>query len=260
MMARRKNNKLHSERRAENRAVVRFLLSGMAGVMVLVLLGWGVIEIQDADTLLIRNVEVKSEFKKITESQIQAVIAKNELKGFFSTDVDAIADDMREIPWLKKITTRRVWPDTLQLTVTERRALAHWNKSALLAVDGSVFNPEASSYPNGLPSLLGPKGTEHIVLKNYIAVAANLRVLALQVDELEMDERRAWVVKLNDGTTLNLGRKKINERLQRFVKIYKDIEMESKNKIAIIDLRYTNGFAIGWKNNSTQAVQKAQLG
>ncbi|MCK4743099.1 MAG: cell division protein FtsQ/DivIB [Sulfuriflexus sp.] len=260
MMARKKNNKLHSERRAENRAVVHFLLSGAAGVVVLALVVWGVLEVQAADTLPIRNVEVRSEFNKVTEKQIQAVIAQNELNGFFSTDVDAITNDMREIPWLETITIRRVWPDTLQLTVTEKKAIALWNDSALLAVDGTVFSPEVESYPQDLPKLTGPMGTQANLLKNYISMAASLQTLNLQINELSMDERRAWSVKLDIGIVLNLGRKKTNQRLQRFVKIYKDLAVANTEKAAVVDLRYTNGFAIRWENSLKQTALKAQLG
>lgn len=260
MMARRKNNKLHSERHAENRAVVHFILSGVAGVMVLALVVWGVLEIQDADTLPIRNVEVRSEFNKVTEKRIQSVIAQNELNGFFSTDVDVITNEMREIPWLETVTIRRVWPDTLQLTVTEKKAIARWNDSALLAVDGTVFSPEVKTYPKNLPKLTGPIGTEHGVLKNYITMMASLKILDLQLEKLTMDERRAWSMKLDNGMTLNLGRKQTNERLQRFVKIYKGFTLENKEKAAVIDLRYTNGFAIRWEKSPKQAALKAQLG
>ena len=260
MMARKKNNKLHSERRAENRAVVRFLLSGVAGVMVLSLVAWGVWEVQDADTLPINNVEVRSEFNKVTEKQIQAVIAQNELKGFFSTDVDVITNEMREIPWLKTITIRRVWPDTLQFAVTERKAIAHWNDSALLAVDGTIFSPAVETYPQGLPKLTGPKGTQANVLKNYISMAANLQTLNLQINELTMDARRAWMVKLDNGVVLNIGRQQTSERLQRFVKIYKDLTVANKEKAAVVDLRYTNGFAIRWEKSLKQTALKAQLG
>ena len=260
MMARKKNNKLHSERRAENRAVVNFLLSGAAGVMVLALVVWSILEIQDADTLPIHNVEVRSEFNKVTEKQIQAVIARNELNGFFSTDVDAITNEMREIPWLESITIRRVWPDTLQLTVTERKAIAYWNDSALLAVDGTIFSPEVESYPQDLPKLTGPEGTQANLLKSYISMAASLQTLNLQINELIMDDRRAWKVELDNGVVLNMGRQQTNERLQRFVEIYKDLAIASKEKAAVIDLRYTNGFAIRWEKSLKQTALKAQSG
>ena len=259
-MARRKVNKLHADRQAENRAVIRFLLSGVASLAVVAIVIWSVLELQDSQTLPIRSVEVKSEFIRISEQQIKAVVAENKLGGFFDTDVDAITNDMRKLPWLETVAVRRVWPDTLQLTISERRAIARWNETSLVTADATVFSPDVESYPVGLPSLVGPAGTEKNILMKYITIKADLQALGLKIDELKLDHRRAWTVKLDDGTSLDLGRKQINTRLQRFVSIYKKFIAEQKDKIDVVDLRYTNGFAIRWKNESKHAVKKAQLG
>jgi len=259
-MARKKLNKLHKDRQAENRAAVRFLMTGVGGLVVLAMVIWGVLEFQSTQTLPIKNVEVKSEFIRISEQQIQAIVAQNDLGGFFDTDVDSITASMRQLPWLETVTVRRVWPDTLQLEIRERKAIAYWNKDALLTVDGSVFSPDAQSYPKGLPQLTGPVGTEKNVLKNYITLNADLKALNLNINELELDTRRAWIAGLDDGTVLDLGRKKINSRLQRFISIYADHIVTQKDNIDVVDLRYTNGFAVRWKKTLKKVATKAQLG
>jgi len=259
-MARKKLNKLHKDRQAENRAVVHFLMTGVGSLVAIALIIWGVLEFQSTQTLPIKNVEVKSEFNHITEKQIQKIMAENDLGGFFDTDVHAITESMRQLAWLKTVTVRRVWPDTLQLEITERRAIAYWNKSGLLTVDGTVFSPAAESYPSGLPHLSGPTGTEKNVLKNYITLNADLQRLDLNINELKLDKRRAWTVRLEDGTELDLGRKKINDRMQRFISVYRDYIVTRKNEIDVVDLRYTNGFAVRWKKNLKKLAAKAQLG
>jgi len=259
-MARKKLNKLHKERQAENRAVVRFLMKGVGGLVVSALAIWGILEFQSTQTLPIRNVEVKSEFVRITEQQIKTIVTKNDLGGFFDTDVKAITESMRQLEWLETVKVRRVWPDTLQLEIRERKAIAYWNKSALLTVDGYVFSPEKKSYPEDLPVLSGPEGTEKNVLKNYIIFNADLQVLGLNINELQLDKRRAWSLRLDDGTFLDLGRMQVNDRMQRFISIYKDYIAAQKSDIDIVDLRYTNGFAVRWKKTLKNVAAKAQLG
>ena len=259
-MARKKLNKLHKDRQAENRAVARFLMTGVGSLTVLAIVVWGVLEFQSTQTLPIKNVEVKSEFIRISEKQVQEIVAQNDLGGFFDTDVDSITASMRQLPWLEAVTVRRVWPDTLQLEIRERKAIAYWNKSALLTVDGSVFSSDVQSYPKGLPHLSGPDGTEKNVLKNYITLNAELNTLNLNINELELDTRRAWVARLDDGTVLDLGRKKIGSRMQRFIGIYADYIVTQKNNIDVVDLRYTNGFAVRWKKTLKKVATKAQLG
>jgi len=259
-MARKKLNKLHKDRQAENHAVMHFLMTGLGSLVVIALVIWGVLEFQSTQTLPIKNVEVKSEFNRVTEKQIQAIVAKNDLGGFFDTDVHAITESMRELPWLETVTVRRVWPDTLQLEIRERKAIAYWNKSGLLTVDGVVFSPKVDSYPSDLPQLFGPDGTEKNVLKNYIVLNADLQRLDLNINELKLDKRRAWTVHLDDGTILDLGRQEINIRMQRFIGIYSDYIATQKEDIEVVDLRYTNGFAVRWKKNLKTVAVKAQLG
>ncbi len=259
-MARKKLNKLHKDRQAENRAVIHFLLTGIGSLVFVAVVIWGVLEFQSTTTLPIKNVEVKSEFIHITEKQIQEIVAKNDLGGFFDTDVEAITESMRQLPWLEMVTVRRVWPDTIQLEIRERKAIAYWNRTALLTVDGVVFSPAVESYPSGLPQLFGPVGTEKNVLKNYITLNADLKRLYLNIDELKLDKRRAWTVRLENGTVLDLGRKEINNRMQRFISIYNDYIAKQGNKIDVVDLRYTNGFAVRWKKELKKVAAKAQLG
>ena len=73
----------------------------------------------------------------------------------------------------------------------------------------------------------------------------------MSIDELVLSERFAWQLTLNDGVTLNLGREKRIERIQRFMDAYPQIKDQSNNKnnqqVDYIDLRYDTGIAVGWK-------------
>ena len=259
-MARKKVNKLHKDRQQEKRALFGFLFTVAASLSVLAIIVWGVMEFRSTETLPIKNVEVKGEFIRITEQQIQNIVAGNDLGGFFDTDVGAITKSMRQLPWLNSVTVRRVWPDTIQLEIRERKAIAYWNKTALLSVNGTVFKPDVASYPTGLPALSGPDNTQRQVLENYILLNAELQKIHLNIHSLALDDRRAWSLHLDDGTLLDLGRKDITQRMNRFISVYNDYIENQKNNIEVVDLRYTNGFAVRWKNKLKKTPVKAQLG
>jgi cell division septal protein FtsQ len=57
-----------------------------------------------------------------------------------------------------------------------------------------------------------------------------------------------------NGIEINLGREDFTERLQRFVDIYPRILASQSDKIAVVDLRYTNGFAVRWTNSPKPAL------
>jgi len=61
--------------------------------------------------------------------------------------------------------------------------------------------------------------------------------------ELRLSSRRAWWMKLDNGTTLELGRSDANARLARYISAYKQLAaLQATN--AHIDLRYQSGLAV----------------
>ena len=73
---------------------------------------------------------------------------------------------------------------------------------------------------------------------------ARLAKLGLKIKSLELSDRRASRIDLEDGTVLLLVRHFIAERLDRLVRAWPRILRENWSKVASIDLRYTNGFAV----------------
>ena len=75
----------------------------------------------------------------------------------------------------------------------------------------------------------------------------------------KMDQRRSWMVIVDNGIKLNLGNNDISslnmdkiesmllERVKRFAYFYEKNLKTYRNKIEQIDMRYTNGFTVQWK-------------
>ena len=61
--------------------------------------------------------------------------------------------------------------------------------------------------------------------------------------EMEMD--------LDSGVTVRLGRREVDERIERFIHTASQVISHRLTEIAYVDMRYSNGFAIGWRNPST---------
>ena len=55
---------------------------------------------------------------------------------------------------------------------------------------------------------------------------------------------------MNNGLLLSLGRSDTYPRMQRFVKTYTQTIAPRLADIERIDLRYTNGFAIRWRDGN----------
>jgi cell division protein FtsQ len=205
---------------------------------------WGIVTLRDPATLPIRAVKVEGRFTHVTAQALQQAVADAATGGFLSVDVDAIRRAALSLPWVHSVGVRRVWPDTLRLTVTEQIAVARWGEQGLINSDGDVFTPDPSSFPPGLPELRGPAGTEGAVLSRYRAMNQALAPLKLRITRMVLDERRAWRLFMGGGMELVLGREQAEERLQRFINIYPALQAAEPPGIARVDMRYSNGFAL----------------
>jgi cell division protein FtsQ len=118
----------------------------------------------------------------------------------------------------------------------------------LLNVRGELFTEQSPHVFPELPQLAGPPGSEHDVARRYLAVRGKLAEADLSLESLSMDERGSWRLVLGGGQEIRLGRRDIDERLYRFFDVVAPALAAELKRVEYVDLRYTNGFAVGWRN------------
>jgi len=112
---------------------------------------------------------------------------------------------------------------------------------------------EAAHVPAELPRLSGPEGTESQVAQRYLSVQGRMTEVGMRIAALRLDERGAWEMDLDSGVTVRLGRRDVEERLERFIKTTSQVVAHRWSDISYVDMRYSNGFAIGWRNQGSPA-------
>ena len=192
-------------------------------------------------------VEVKGDFRYLDRQQLQAAVVPYATGGFFTVDVAAIRTAAEQLPWVHKARVKRIWPETLRLQIEEQQPVALWGEHGFLNKGGEPFVPEATDISLVLPSLAGPDGQELKVLENFQRVAETLAPLGIKVTRMELDNRRAWHLQLDNAVLLELGRADAGQRLQRFVRAYPSIFAGRLDDLQHVDLRYSNGFSVYWK-------------
>lgn len=207
---------------------------------------WGAVTLLDPTLLPLKVVRTDGRFRYMQREDLEQAIGDLSRGGFLTVDVEAIRDKAKSLPWVDKVSVRRVWPDSLQLWVDEHVPLSRWGKDGVLNVRGEVFYPKAGTIPSGLPHLFGPDGSGKELAKNYVDIKARLAELGLTITDMAMDDRRAWSMTLSNGLVIKLGSKELQDRLARFYSIYPLLK-EDKRELQEIDLRYTNGVAVTWK-------------
>ncbi|MGR8918247.1 MAG: cell division protein FtsQ/DivIB [Gammaproteobacteria bacterium] len=209
----------------------------------LVLVSWAVSALSDPAALPIRRVMVEGEFTHLDPEVLEAAVVDAVDAGFFQVNVAEIRARLQDEPWIRRASIRRVWPDSLHVSVVEQTPTTRWGEQALLNEIGDIFAPPPMEIPPGLVSLDGPLGTEVEVLETYRYLRDALAPSGIGIAAVALSARHAWTVTTSDGKLLVLGRKDLAPRVERFLFGYARGLDQLWPRIGRVDLRYTNGFA-----------------
>ncbi|MDR2240236.1 MAG: cell division protein FtsQ/DivIB [Zoogloeaceae bacterium] len=200
--------------------------------------------------LPVRALTISGPLREVTPAQIASAAREAVTGNLFAVDLDAVRAAFSKLPWVRRVEAWRRWPDGIALEIEEHVAVARWQQAddaeaQLVNSAGEVF-AAASDAP--LPLLAGPEGTAAAVLARYRELLPRVEPLGWRPRSLSLSPRQAWQLQLDDGAVLELGRDQdksgVNERLQRFVAAHGQMAGQLRGRIAAVDLRYPNGFAV----------------
>jgi len=201
----------------------------------------------------VRVISMDGSFQRVSPGQIEKAVAPYAHAGFMSADLDGIQRAIEALPWVDHARIQRRWPNSLHVTVIEQTAAARWGESGLLNTRGELFVRAAAHVPAELPRLSGPEGTEAQVAQRYMSVQGRMLEAGMRIAALRLDERGAWEMDLDSGVTVRLGRREVDERIDRFIRTASQVIAHRMSEITYVDMRYSNGFAIGWRNPQAPA-------
>jgi len=202
----------------------------------------------------VRRVLIEGAFQRVSPPEIETAVVEVVRGGLASVDLDRVRERVERIDWVDRAVVQRRWPDAIRVVVTEQVAAARWNEAGLLNARGELFLRNARYVPPELPLLQGPQGSEGPVAQLYLKVQGRLLEAGLRLTGVRLDERGAWQVELANGVVVKLGRQFVDERLERFIRLASPLVAKRIAEIAYVDMRYTNGFSVGWNARSALAV------
>jgi cell division protein FtsQ len=202
----------------------------------------------------IHVISMDGNFQRVSPGQIEQAVAPYLSAGFMSADLNAIQRAVEILPWVDHARVQRQWPSGLHVSVVEQTAAARWGDAGLLNMRGELFVRAAAHVPSELPRLSGPDGTEAQVAQRYLSAEGRMLEAGMRIAALRLDERGAWEFDLDNGVTVRLGRRQVDERLDRFIRTASQVIAHRVGEIAYVDMRYSNGFAIGWRTAAPAPV------
>jgi cell division protein FtsQ len=190
---------------------------------------------------------IDGSFQRVTAMQVNEAVGDSLQAGFLSVDLDDIRSRVETLEWVDSASVQRVWPDRIQVVVSEQVPAARWGDHGLLNVRGELFVESARHELPELPRLTGPETEVRRVAAQYLALRGPLIQAGLGLRAVTLDERGAWQIVLGNGIEVKLGRQPTQPRADRFVDVAAPVVARHETKIRYVDMRYSNGFSIGWK-------------
>jgi cell division protein FtsQ len=202
----------------------------------------------------ISSIEISGPFQRVTALQIEEAISGEIDAGFVGANLDAMQDRIVALPWIDQARVARRWPSRISITVTEQVPAAIWGERGLLNTRGELFVDEARHIPAELPRLSGPDDRSADVARRYLAVRDQLIPVGLDLRRVRLDARGSWEMTLANGIEVRLGRRDVPDRTDLFLDVVANIITGRAADIDYVDMRYGNGFTIGWKDGARTPV------
>lgn len=219
-------------------------IAGVTAAVAVLGMAWLALSLSGAD--LIREVHIEGVFERVEASEVESAIQPFLASSLAGFDLDGAKQAIERIPWIARARVERVWPDRLRLRVWERQPFAVWGETQLLDTDAQRFAP-GDSLPEGLPRLSGPEGSEAVVAETFRQLSAQLVDTEFRLLGLTRDARGEWSARTTGGIELRFGRGDSAQAMSMLMGPAQQALRDRMAEVAYVDLRYTNGFSVGWR-------------
>ena len=228
--------------------------SALFGLVALALLASGVWWLAQRPMFTIKAIRVEgvdAQLRHVNPLTVRGTALPRIKGNFFTANLETVRTAFETVPWVRRAMVRREWPNRLIVTLEEHMPLGTWGDDGrLISVKGDVFtvNLDEAEEDGGLPEFGGPEGSEKEVVARFQEMHQWFAPIALTPESVHLSERYAWMVRLDNGMAVELGREQtrttLKERVERLVGVYPQLVARLQNRIESVDMRYPNGLAL----------------
>jgi cell division protein FtsQ len=238
------------ERRRNLWPALRFMTLTLASVVAVFGAGWAAWQVQqiavsDAhfrfapDGAPTEQALTISGVQNASRAAILRVFADDQERSVARIDIEARRRQLRQVEWVKDASVRRIWPNRLAVTITERTPVAFIEVPsgdsggfvpALIDDEGAILRSRVP-VKSTLPLLVGVRASDNAdVLRDRVrrlrGLMTDLGELAARVEEVDVTEPGNLRIAYNVGemqVVLILGEDNFRKRLNLFLKHYPDL-------------------------------------
>jgi cell division protein FtsQ len=168
---------------------------------------------------------------------LMALINAEQGMPLFSLDPHKIRDALSSIAWIKTVSVKRVFPDSLYIVIEERKPAAFLledKKLQLIDRSGYVITSKNIERFKDLLIISGDGAPDNV--SALLSTIEGAPEVAVRLDQARFVSGRRWDLVLQNKVTVNLPEKDVALALQRLLKAHEQDDILDK-KIKNIDVR-----------------------
>jgi cell division protein FtsQ len=198
--------------------------------------------------------------RHVGRAEIFAAAGVNERASLLFLDVEAARTRLQALPWIAEATVRKLYPDRLQITLTEREPFALWQvdrKISIIAADGTVLGPLTDRKFENFPFVVGRGAAQKA--KAFVALLDRFPALREQVRASVLIAERRWNLKLKNGIDVRLPEHDVEAALATLSALDRDKSLLSRD-VTAVDLRLPDRVTVRLSDAAASAREAALAG
>ena len=194
---------------------------------------------------------------QVSGDQALAIAGVTGRSSLLFFDAEAARSRLMANPWIADAGVLKLYPGRLQITITERRAFALWQRNGavnVIADDGTVLQSFVEDRYRGLPLVVG-SGAERRV-KDFVALIDRYPEIRAVLRASILVAERRWNLRLTSGIDVRLPETGLDAALDRLVELDRQKKLFSRD-ITAIDLRLADRVTVRLSDAAAQTRDEA---
>jgi len=195
--------------------------------------------------------------RQVSREEIFAAAGVTDHSSLLFLDVADARAKLEAIPWIAEATVRKLYPDRLQITVTEREPFALWQqqgKVKVIAADGTVLSEKVEPRLASLSFVVGNGAA--VRARDFLAVLDKYPSIRDSVRASIYVAERRWNLKLKNGVDVRLPETNLEGALATLARLDREKNLLSRD-ITAVDLRLADRLTVRLSDAVAQAREEA---
>ena len=195
--------------------------------------------------------------RQVSREEIFAAAGVTDHSSLLFLDVADARTRLEAIPWIAEATVRKLYPDRLQITVTEREPFALWQmngKVQVIAADGTVLSAKVEPRLALLPFVVGNGAAGKA--RDFLAVLDRYPAIRDQVRASILVANRRWNLRLKNGIDVRLPDTDVERALETLARLHAEKNLLNRD-ITAVDLRLPDRLTVRLSDAVAQAREEA---